>query len=84
MYIFDIITFDFLWLIYRVNRLSLIHIFKSLFPQCELFGVDVQVKNALKTHYNVKALVTMNYIDDKDSIRQKIYHFKKKGLILKN
>ena len=46
---------------------------KSLFPQCELFGVDVQVKNALKTHYNVKALVTMNYIDDKDSIRQKIY-----------
>ncbi len=46
---------------------------KSLFPQCELFGVDVQVKNALKTHYNVKALVTMNYIDDKDSIWQKIY-----------
>ena len=46
---------------------------KSLFPQCELFGVDVQVKNASKTHYNVKALVTMNYIDDKDSIRQKIY-----------
>lgn len=44
---------------------------KSLFPQCELFGVDVQVKNASKTHYNVKALVTMNYIDDKDSIQAK-------------
>ncbi len=35
--------------------------------------MDVQVKNALKTDYNVKALVTMNYIDDKDLIRQKIY-----------
>lgn len=46
---------------------------KTAFPQVELFGVNIEIENAQKKHFSVKAKANMNYIYDREAQKQEIY-----------